>query len=661
MAEQPAGTLTLLFSDIEGSTRLLEQLGRTRYAEALARHCEILRAALTAYNGYEVDYEGDAFFFVFRSAADAVAAAVDAQRELASEEWPGGHPVRVRMGLHTGEPLLQPPKYVGLDVHRAARIMATGHGGQVLLSARTAGLIEDELSHDLLLVDLGEHRLKDLSRSQRLYQLQIADLPAEFPALRTEIGPVPSSSAASVWGRSLGAPHSNRRLLIAIGAALLGIAVLAGGTTFALRSANKSSRAPSHRATGAGAAAPIGTARAPVSVGKEPTTIAAAGGSLWVGNAGDATLSEINTRSGKLAGKPLHGLPLVAALAGGKDLWAASMFSGVLLRIAPGSRRLTARIHVGKFEEGRYVTFPYDVAVGDNAVWAAVGRQVKKGDTWVTKNYRRLVRVDAETQRVVGPQIDDVGGPIAFGGGAVWATGFGKLRGSIVRIDPLTNRVVDTVRVDGDPLDIAAGAGAVWVSLKGGTAVEGRVARIDTRSDAVVGSVPVDRGTVSLALGKGVLWAASLDSGLVTAISTTTTRPLGSVRFAAALPKAYSNTDTAVAVDGGDVWVVNGNDNTVTRIDATPATKVVLTQTEFKVLLSRTRFTQGIYAFEVKNAGTIDHALQIQGPGVDVSTGTVHPGKKSTLTVELRAGTYELLCPEDDHAARGEDVSIRVT
>jgi predicted ATPase/class 3 adenylate cyclase len=185
MAEQPSGTVTLLFSDIEGSTRLLEALGRERYAEALARHRDILRGAFAAYGGYEVDYEGDAFFVAFPSAIEALAAAVTAQRGLAAEQWPDGYEVRVRIGVHTGEPLAVPPKYVGLDVHRAARIMAAGHGGQVLLSQRTASLVEDELPDGVSLRDLGEHRLQDLSSAQRLHELAVVGLPSNFPPLKT--------------------------------------------------------------------------------------------------------------------------------------------------------------------------------------------------------------------------------------------------------------------------------------------------------------------------------------------------------------------------------------------------------------------------------------------------------------------------------------------
>jgi predicted ATPase/class 3 adenylate cyclase len=179
MADQPTGTVTLLFSDIEGSTRLLERLGRERYAEALELHRRLLREAFEEHDGYEVDSEGDAFFVAFATAVDAVEAAAEAQQALENATWPGDGAIRVRMGVHTGEPLAVPPKYVGLDVHRAARLMAAAHGGQVLVSRSARDLVQAELR------DLGEHRLKDLSQRQRIYQLVIGGVPSEFPPPRT--------------------------------------------------------------------------------------------------------------------------------------------------------------------------------------------------------------------------------------------------------------------------------------------------------------------------------------------------------------------------------------------------------------------------------------------------------------------------------------------
>jgi predicted ATPase/class 3 adenylate cyclase len=182
IAELPNGTVTFLFSDVEGSTRLLTRLP-DRYAQVLGDHHRLLRAAFAEHHGCEVHTEGDAFFVAFARAGDAIAAAVSAQRALASQRWPEGVDVRVRIGVHTGEAEVSDDDYVGLDVHRAARICAAGHGGQVLISSATRELVADELPDDVAVRDLGEHRLKDLDRPEQLFQLVVGDLPAEFPPL----------------------------------------------------------------------------------------------------------------------------------------------------------------------------------------------------------------------------------------------------------------------------------------------------------------------------------------------------------------------------------------------------------------------------------------------------------------------------------------------
>jgi class 3 adenylate cyclase len=181
----PGGTVTFLFSDIEGSTRLLEQLG-DRYGDVHRDHRRILREQLTQVGGQEIDTQGDAFFFCFQRARDAVAGAVAAQRGLAAHQWPDGTDVRVRMSLHTGEPVVGEEGYVGVDVHRAARICAAGHGGQVLLSGTTAALVAGGLPDGVEEVALGEVRLKDLERPERVYQLAIEGLPRDFPPLRAD-------------------------------------------------------------------------------------------------------------------------------------------------------------------------------------------------------------------------------------------------------------------------------------------------------------------------------------------------------------------------------------------------------------------------------------------------------------------------------------------
>ncbi|MFN2189346.1 MAG: ATP-binding protein [Candidatus Promineifilaceae bacterium] len=180
----PGGTVTFLFTDIEGSTQLLNSLGAA-YEELLAGHHAVVRKALADWGGREIDTQGDAFFAVFTKATDAVSAVVDIQRSMDSREWPSGAQVRVRMGLHTGEPWSAGEGYVGMDVHRAARVGHAGHGGQVLLSETTTSLVRDGLPEGVSLLNLGRHRLKDMRRAEPIHQLVIEGLRAEFPPIKS--------------------------------------------------------------------------------------------------------------------------------------------------------------------------------------------------------------------------------------------------------------------------------------------------------------------------------------------------------------------------------------------------------------------------------------------------------------------------------------------
>jgi class 3 adenylate cyclase/DNA-binding NarL/FixJ family response regulator len=182
-AELPGGTVTFLFTDIEGSTRLLARLGE-QYSSVLSEHQRLLRDAFSDACGREVDTQGDAFLAVFPRSKDAVAAALAGQRALANRAWPADVHLRVRMGLHTGEPAAARDRYIGLSVHRAARICAAGHGGQILLSRATYAILADNVLPDMTFEDLGEYRLKDLDRPERIYQLLVPDLPHHFPHLR---------------------------------------------------------------------------------------------------------------------------------------------------------------------------------------------------------------------------------------------------------------------------------------------------------------------------------------------------------------------------------------------------------------------------------------------------------------------------------------------
>jgi len=190
---QPAGTVTLVFTDIEESTRLLRELGTQHYRVALERHRRIVREAFAAAGGYEVEHEGDSFFYAFGSAQSAVDAVSQTMRDL------HGGPIRIRVGIHTGEPEVDPPKYVGIDVHCAARIMSAAHGGQVLLSPTAVALLEPDT---VSLRNLGEHRLKSFDVPITLHQLHIAGLPYDFPPLRTVYRSDVPVSTTSFVGRA---------------------------------------------------------------------------------------------------------------------------------------------------------------------------------------------------------------------------------------------------------------------------------------------------------------------------------------------------------------------------------------------------------------------------------------------------------------------------
>jgi predicted ATPase/class 3 adenylate cyclase len=201
MAELPSGTVTLLFTDIEGSTRLLQELGRERYMRALSDQRRLVREAFTRNGGVEVEMQGDSFHFAFARADEAVVAAAEAQRALAEHAWES-EPIRIRIGIHTGEPVPHEGLYAGLDVHRAARIMSAGHGGQILLSQTTRDLLgygvelRDMGEHrlkDLALVDLGPHRLKDLAEPLRLYQLGKQRFPPLMSLHETKL-PIPPTA-----------------------------------------------------------------------------------------------------------------------------------------------------------------------------------------------------------------------------------------------------------------------------------------------------------------------------------------------------------------------------------------------------------------------------------------------------------------------------------
>ena len=290
MAEFPSGTVTFLFTDIEGST-LLERELRDEYSEALAEHRRLLREAFEQYGGHEVDTQGDSFFVVFPRARDAVAAAVAAQRALLEHVWPDGQQVRVRIGMHTGEATLDDGRYVGLAVHRGARISAAGHGSQILLSGSTRDVVEDDLPADQRLVDLGEQQLKDLPRPERIFQLVADGLPTDFPPLKTVDEQELADTAAVAVGRFQ--PVRRRPLLAAgmgavlvVGVVVAAVLVIGGGSK-----ANASGIA----ANSVGLlSADSGSVEQQVAVARAPTGVAVGDGAIWVTNTNDASVSRVD-------------------------------------------------------------------------------------------------------------------------------------------------------------------------------------------------------------------------------------------------------------------------------------------------------------------------------------------------------------------------------
>jgi DNA-binding NarL/FixJ family response regulator/class 3 adenylate cyclase len=220
MTELPTGTVTFLFTDVEGSTGLVGRLGDA-YGNVIADLRQLLRTAIEGANGHEIDQRGDELFAVFQRTRDSVEAALRIQRDLAAHEWPENGTVRLRIGIHTGEPILGESGYEGLDVHRVARICSAGHGGQVLLSQTTRNLLESGQVPEAEFQDLGEHELRGLPRPERLFQLVAPGLDAEFPGLRTESSVRATDGSATAGGKGLRVVLADDSVLLREGIARL--------------------------------------------------------------------------------------------------------------------------------------------------------------------------------------------------------------------------------------------------------------------------------------------------------------------------------------------------------------------------------------------------------------------------------------------------------
>ena len=490
MAERPRGTVTFLFTDVEGSTRLLRHL-RDRYGAVLAEHQRILREAFAAHGGEEVDTQGDAFFYVFSRAREAANAAAAAQRALAGHSWPDALDLRVRMGMHTGEPVVSDEgRYHGLGVHRTARIMAAGHGGQVLVSQGTASVLADDEPPGIRLRDLGEHRLKDLERPERIYQLNVDGLPQAFPPLRTAAPP--AQVRRMVWR----AEFWTRRRLIAAVAVALAAAALASALALTL---GGTAKALAHVDANAVGLIDSGTGRISkeVQVGASPTHIAVGVGAVWVTNADDHTVSRIDPVTKAVVQTISVGSSPSRITTGNGAVWVANSLDGTVSRIDPATNTVVQPIDVGNG--------PVGIAYGAGSVWVA-----NTGDETITK-------IDADSGEAAKP-LPIAATELAFGAGSLWASE--RTANRIARIDPRTGKIVQAIAVGNGPTAIAFGNGAAWVA----NSLDGTLSRIDPGTNSVAATIPAGNGPTDVSVGAGGVWVSNQFAGTLVRIDPRTNR-----------------------------------------------------------------------------------------------------------------------------------------
>jgi YVTN family beta-propeller protein len=504
MAELPSGTVTFLFTDIEGSTRLLKQLGE-RYSQVLDAHRRILREAAAAREGREIDTQGDSFFFAFARANAAVGAAVAAQRAFAAHDWPEGGELRVRMGLHTGEPAVGEERYVGLGVHRAARIGAVANGGQVVLSGATRELVEDEVG-GVSIRDLGSYRLKDIDRPERLYQLDIEGLQTDFPPLRAE---------------KVAEPRPLRRRAILLAALAGVIAAAVAIPIFALGQGRGGRAIDSAAGNSVGLVdATSGRLVADVGVGATPARVAVGKGAYWVTNAEGDSVSRIDPVSRQVVDTIPVGRSPNGIVVGNGAVWVANSLDGTVSRIDPDTNKVVQVIDVGNGPAG--------IAYARSSIWVA-----NTGDGTIT-------RIDADSGKPATP-LPIAATELTVGAGALWASE--PATNQVARIDPSTGKVVQPITVGNGASGIAYGSGAAWVA----NVLDGTVSRVDPRTNSVRATIPVGNGPRGIAVGASGVWVSNEFDGTLVRIDPRTNQPARSLNV--------GNHPQGVAISGSDLLV----------------------------------------------------------------------------------------------------------
>jgi YVTN family beta-propeller protein len=507
----PTGTVTFLFSDIEGSTRLLRQLG-PRYAEALSEHQRLLREAFSEHGGHEIDTQGDSFFVAFRRAKDAVAAAVAGQLALAKHEWPDGAELRVRMGIHTGEPLADTERYVGIDVHRAARIGATAVGGQVLLSETTRSLLRDDPPPDVMLRDLGRRRLKDMTEPERLFEVKAPGLPVVERRSRPRAG-------------------ARRRLVIgvALGAIVLAAAL---GTLFSRGSGGVASAAAAVEPNEVGVIdSHSGSSRGQIRVGAAPNGIAATEGAIWVANTDDNSVTRIDPTTYTQRQTIQVGSSPAGVAASPGAVWVANAGDSTVSRIDPTTNQVTQVVDVGNGPEG--------VAYGAGKVWVA-----NAADGTLSE----LNPVSGHVERTVPGAVGVTALTVAFG--HLWLAA--PASGAVVELDPQGGGAT-TISVGHDPAALTAAAGAIWVANR----QDGTVMRIDPNTASVTDTKQVGAGPDALAGTASGIWIANAGDGTLSMINPASDSVVKTV--------SVSNPPQGLAILRGDLYVSVRSNGTTNR------------------------------------------------------------------------------------------------
>jgi YVTN family beta-propeller protein len=632
VTELPSGTVTFLFTDVEGSTRLLKQLGE-EYGDVLDAHQSILRAAFAESNGQEIDTQGDSFFVAFSRAKDAVAAAVEGQRRLAAHPWPDEAELRVRMGVHTGEPVVGPERYVGLAVHRAARVMAAGHGGQILLSSVTRELVADDLGSGVSLRDLGECRLKDLDRPERLFQVVGEGLASEFPPLRTQDAPTAYSGLEdelAVAAEAIVRPRVSRRTLLAglaigvVAAAAIAVVVVSGG----------GSKADLRIEPNSAVAVDPGTGKvvASVPVGSGPVRVAAGAGALWVANQNAGTVSRIDPVTKAVVQTIDVGSGPAGIAVGDGAVWVANASDGTLSRI-----NVDTNTEVQKIPG---LQGPRGVAYGEGSVWVA------------TLDDRSVTRVDPATGAVL-ETIPTGGTPtaIAVGAGSVWVTN--EAGSSVLRISPQTNTVTQTINVGNGPGAIAVGLGSVWVA----NTLDGTVSRINATTGTGIALVRVGEGPRDIAIGREAVWVANEFSGSVSRISPRTNNVTGSTTTASH-PTGLAFASAAVWVTVRPAGGAHRGGTFTFAVDSDPVESVdpgiAYSQSSWQIL---SLTGDGLTAF--KRVGGSEGTIVVPDLATNLPTPT---DSGRTYTFQLRSGirysTGALVEPTDIRGALERDFEL---